>query len=174
MWPRAEAWVIGSVSRGPGFLSGYLDRNQGLMRRAWRNDGDRLSREDVATAYDDCHDSCLADDRHLVELGRRRRRRRLVAGSSVGSGEDDLEQPWLEAVDLGTGVAKPRDTEDGSPELQQCPGRKGEQIQTTREDVLAKIARPQLVAHRPCVIEELGVDEMHLAQVGLAGVAPYA
>jgi hypothetical protein len=151
----------------------WLHRNQGLVWGLRKNHGDRLSREDVATAYDDRHDSCLANDGHGLALRRHAGRRRLVGRSPVGSREDDLEQPWLELVDLGTGIAQPRDAEDGPAELQQSPGWKGKQIQTAGEDVLTKITRPKYVAQRPRLIEELGVDEMDLTQVGLVGVAPH-
>ena len=82
------------------------------------------------------------------------------------------EQPVLELVQLSAGIPKPGDLHDGrvgQPE----PGAGGQskQVEPARSHVLAHITSRNREAARTKLVMKLRMDEVHLTQIGLAGIA---
>ena len=82
-----------------------LDREEGHMGRVGKDHSDGFARTYPSAAFDDRHHTCLADDRRGRALRGARRRSRLVGRRPVGSRQHDFEEPGLQGVDLGAGVA---------------------------------------------------------------------
>jgi len=134
-----------------------LNGGEGRVVCVGKGHDDRLAWHDLAAAFDDCHHSGLANDRRGRALWRGCRRGRLVGRCPVQSGQHDLEQPGPKGVDLGTGIAQAGQSNDRTAEIEQSPGRQPEQVEVGGEDVLPEIARPQLIAHGPALVEALPV-----------------
>ena len=84
------------------------------------------------------------------------------------------QQPGLEAVDLHARVAQPGDHDlGGVAEQQHGAGRQREQVDAAGRDVLAEVAGEHPGPSSCTSLEQLGVDQVHLAQVGLVGVAAH-
>jgi hypothetical protein len=108
----------------------------------------------VAARDDDTHHPCLANKTAI--------RRTLQHGGH--------EAP-LESIELGAGVAKPRQADDdGGADVQFGVDGKSQEIDTLGGDVLAHVTR----VHRKTLLtqldKELAVNEVNLPQIGLRGV----
>jgi hypothetical protein len=81
------------------------------------------------------------------------------------------QQPWQKAINLAARVAQPSHLHHGTvTEVQQRAGRQCQQRQPTGGDVFANIT---WLEHKTFIGQfgkKLAVQQMHLAQVGLAGV----
>ena len=61
-----------------------------------------------------------------------------------------------------------------APRRRRVPLGQGEEVEAARGDVFAHLAGRQREAASTQLVVELGVDEVHLAQVGLVGSRPRA
>jgi hypothetical protein len=110
---------------------------------------------DDPTGYDDCHHPAFAN--HLTVFG---------------ASENFPEQSRLEPVDLLAGVPKSGDADNRFvTKVKQCAGGKRQQVNATRRHVLAHLTSRNPVARCRDFIEELGMDQVHLSEVGLGGIA---
>ena len=127
------------------------------MRTLGRLDLDGVFAGDVAACQDDGHDPSLADQ--------------APVGIAVG---DSLQQPWLEDFDLRARVTESGHLEhDGRAEVQPCAARQPEQVQALRRDVLTELTRTDIEALGAQLLEQLGVHQVHLAEVGLRRIGGY-
>ena len=82
------------------------------------------------------------------------------------------DQTLLNAVELCTWVAQTGDLDCcGVTESESGPGRQAEEIDATRRDVLAHLTRDDVETASLQFVEQLGMDQMDLPQVGLTWVA---
>src|SRR2546430_5417606 len=76
-------------------------------------------------------------------------------------------QAFLKIVDLDAWVAQPGDLDNGAcTKMQSRAGRQGQQINAGGRDVLAKLARLYRKAFRGQLVEQFGMNQMHLTQIG--------
>lgn len=80
----------------------------------------------------------------------------------------------LNLGDSRIGPAKTSHSHHKAAEIEQGSGRQAQHVETLGENVLAEIARGQLVAPGSGLAEEFPVEQVHLAKVGLIGVAANA
>ncbi len=125
------------------------------MRTVGQLDLDEIVGGNVPSGGHDTHDSGLANER------------------SVRGAMDNLsEQSWPERVDLCARVAQPGHLDDGRrAELQPGTAGKREQIETTGRDVFAELARADVEPLLSQLIEELGMQQVDLAEIGLRGIS---
>src|SRR3954452_7500300 len=110
-----------------------------------------VSWPNIAASDDDAHDPRLADE--------------IAIGVPV---QRCRHQSLLEAVDLDARIAQAGDFNDSAvAEMQPSPARQLQQVDTRGGDVLAEIAGPYGEARRMHFVEQLGVHQMHLAQIRL-------
>lgn len=79
----------------------------------------------------------------------------------------------MEVIDLLARVPQTGDRDDGTADRQSGADRKLEECNAVCGDVLAEVARPDLVSDRGEVIEQLSVDQMDLSHVRLVRVCPH-
>ena len=128
------------------------------MRQHRWFDRDHVTGPDITSGKYDAHDTGFSDQR--------------AVGVPV---EHRGHQPGLEFVELNAGIAQPGDFDDSiAPEMQPRAGWQREQIDAARRDVLAEVTRHHRVAACAQFLEQLSVDEMHLAQVRLGRIARHA
>jgi hypothetical protein len=109
----------------------------------------------LAAGEDDSHHACLANE--------------IPVGIAI---EDGREQSGLEVLDLAAGIAQSGDLDDGrTPDSQPRAGRKREDIEPPRRDILAEITGLDMESLRREFIEELRVHQVYLPQVRLARIA---
>jgi hypothetical protein len=110
------------------------------------------------------HNTSDDDNRHHSALA--------FDGSIIRSSQDLAEQSWFESIDLLAWISKTGDADHGVvTEVEQRAFGKGEQVDAPCCDVLAQLPRCNLVAGCCHFVEQLRMDQMHLSQVGLRGIA---
>ena len=115
---------------------------------------DAVAWPDRAAVHDNRHDAGSTDDIPA-----------LVAP------DDGLEQAWPEDIDLRAGVAQSGDLDEGVlSELQERVARQPKQVETGGDDVLAHFPGGDVEALLAQLDVQLGVDQVHLAQVRLRRV----
>lgn len=120
------------------------------MWRLGERDGDVVVGANRAAGHDDGHDAGLSDQ---------------FAG--VVAVEHRRHQAGLQPVELQARVAQAGDLHHGfGPEVKAGAGRKSEEVDATGGDVLAHVASGHPEPGRSQLVEQLGVDEVDLAQVG--------
>ena len=78
----------------------------------------------------------------------------------------------MEFVYQAARCAQPRQGYDGgSPETKTRVARQGEKINSTRRNIFAEIARTQGNAVFSKFVKELGLEQMHLTQIGQRGAS---
>ena len=89
--------------------------------------------------------------------------------------EQRSQEARLDAIELSARISQAHHF-DGRrvAESQQCPSRQTEQVHAERRDVLAHLAGAHVEARRLKLIVQLGMNQMHLAQIGLARVARHS
>jgi hypothetical protein len=90
--------------------------------------------------------------------------------SSAGAVGEALQQTGLEVLDLETGRPSSGETEQDASDPERGAHGQGQQVRAARGDVLAEVA---WVDHETIVkqlVEELALDQVDLAEVGLRGV----
>jgi hypothetical protein len=93
-------------------------------------------------------------------------------GPIIRSSQDLAEQSWFESIDLLARISKTGNADHGVvTEVEQGAFGKGEQVDAPCCDVLAQLPRLNLVAGYCHFVEQLRMDQMHLSQVGLRGIA---
>src|SRR5436190_13097332 len=76
-------------------------------------------------------------------------------------------QAFLKIVDMNAWVAQTGDLDNGAcTKMQSRAGRQGQQINAGGRDVLAKLARLYRKAFRGQLVEQFGMNQMHLTQIG--------
>ncbi len=86
--------------------------------------------------------------------------------------EHGVHQSCLQAVELRAGVAQTRNLEHRSfAKVHCCASGKSEQINPACGDVFAHLSRVNLEPSSLKFVVKLGVNEMHLAQIGLRRVS---
>ncbi len=124
------------------------------MRRSGQRDQDLVARADEAGCNDNGHDPGLTN--------------KLTIGVA---GERCRHESLLEAVELGAGVAKPSDLNDGiGPDMKTSASRELEQGDATSGDVLAHKPWRDPETRGSELVMKFGVDQMNLPEVGLTGV----
>ena len=119
--------------------------------------GDRVAGPDRSAAHDDRHHAGLADQP-------------AVGVPVEGCGHEPGRKP----VQLGARVTQPGDLDDGlRAEAQPGSHRQREQVEALRRDVLTELAGADRESAVGKLGEQFAVHEVHLAQVGLAGVAAH-
>ena len=90
--------------------------------------------------------------------------------------EQDLpEEARLEVLDLTARVTKPGDGEQHVvADSHRRAGREAEQVDTSGRHVLAKLSGLNRVPGAGELVEQLSMQQVHLAQVGLIGVGLHA
>jgi len=89
----------------------------------------------------------------------------------VIASKNSVEQTWLESIDLSARVAQPGDLDDRlGPNTELRTSGQCEQVQIPGGDVLAELTRLDVEALLTKLSEQLGVDEVHLSEVGLGRV----
>jgi hypothetical protein len=89
--------------------------------------------------------------------------------------EDGSEQSRLKAIQLRTGIPEPRDLDDDlGTEAEPGTDRQSEQIDPAGGHILAEVTRAHGEPCRAQFIVQFGVDEVHLAEVGLSRVPRHA
>lgn len=120
----------------------------------WEGDLDRVSRTYDATGYYDTHHSNLTDYGAI---------RALV--------HHQAKKARLELVDLLAWVSKSREGDERvGAESKHRARWQAEQLQTARGDVLAEGAWGNDVTFGTELVVELGVDQMHLPEIGLSRI----
>src|ERR1700676_1888483 len=128
------------------------------MRLIWQLDTDRIARSNIALRYHDAHDSGLTDQIAVRVLVERRG-----------------HQTFLEIVELDTGIAQPGDFDNGAcAEIRPRTGRQRQQIDAGRGDVLAELAGRNREALGAQLVEQFGMNQMYLAQIGQRRVLAHA
>src|ERR1017187_4378966 len=149
--PRAACACAASYG---GWRSDRAERRMWLWREPRL---DRVAGAQIPADQDDGHDARLADD-----------------DSSSVPAQHGLQQARLEVVYLIAGVAQAGDLDHGlRTQAQPSAGRQREQGDAAGGDVLAHVARRYGEPGGTQLVVQLSVDQMDLAQVGLAGVARY-
>ena len=152
------AWLLSDFQVVLARAAPTSDSVERFVRTLGRLDPDGVSAGDVASCQNDGHDPSLTDQA-LVEI-------------AVG---DSLQQPWPEGVDLHTRATKSGHLEhDGRAEVQPCAARQPEQVQALRRDVLPELTRTNIEALGAQLLKQLGVHQVHLAEVGLRRIGGYA
>ncbi|GAA2464258.1 hypothetical protein GCM10010405_55770 [Streptomyces macrosporus] len=124
------------------------------MRSVRQFDLDRVAGAHHAAGPDDAHHPGLADDVAV-----------LVAA------DDLLRQARPEVLDPEAGVAQSGELHDRlAAEAQQRARGRAEQVDAAGGDVLAELPRPHVEPRPADLVEQLLVDQVHLAQVRLGGV----
>ncbi len=124
------------------------------MCARWQANRDRIANSDRAAANHHAH--------HARELG---------DVAIVVNRPNLLQQAFLKVVDLAAGISQAGDDDNGiATDAQRGPNRQPKQIETGGGDVLTQITGRHIVPLRCDVFEELLMDEVHLAQIGLCGV----
>ena len=118
---------------------------------------DAITRTHQAASDDDCHDARLAH-KQSVRIAPQHR----------------LHQTWRKAVDLGARVPQTRDFNNGVAEAKARPDGQPEQIELPRGDVFPELAGGNRVSLGAELLEQLGMDQMNLPEVGLGWIASHA
>jgi hypothetical protein len=93
-------------------------------------------------------------------------------GRTRGLGAHPREQPGLIAVDVHARAAQPCELDDRFiADAQPGAGGQCRQVDAARGQVLAQVAGEHPEAFRLEFVEQLAMDQVHLAQVGASGVA---
>jgi hypothetical protein len=149
---------IGVPESAPDVCSTGLDRLKHSMRLRRQLDSDWVAGSHVAAGKDDAHDARFSDE---------------VAALVAPQGR--FHQALLNPVQLGTGIAQPRHLDEGVlAQLELCAGRKPEQIDAAGGHVFAHLPGRDGEPGVSKLVVQLGVNQVYLAQVGLALVACHA
>jgi hypothetical protein len=117
-------------------------------------DADRVGRSDNSSRQDNGHDATLAND-HAIRSPIKNHRK----------------QARHEVFNLPTGIAQAGDFQHYfRTNPQQGAARQPKQINPLRGDILAKLGRANIEALGAKLIEQFGVDQMDLPQIGLRWV----
>ena len=125
------------------------------MWPGWESHYDAIAGTHLAPDHHHAHDPALADERTV---------RRTV--------QNRPQQSRTEILDLTAGIAEARHFHDRLiAQAQPSPSRQAEQIDALRGHILAKMAgRDAAEAVARQFVEQLGMDEMDLPQIGLRGI----
>jgi hypothetical protein len=132
---------IGEAVAGHGVS---LDGAEGLVGLGGEGDVDGVSGAHGAGGEDDGHD----------------------AGVWALAEEDLLEETGAGFGDLDAGGAVAGDLEDGFTDLQACAGGEGVEVEVAGGEVFAEFSGHEVVA-----VEEFGVQEVDLGEIGVGGLA---
>lgn len=131
------------------------DPLKGAVRLSGKMDAHCVTWPNLPTCDDDTHDARLADQTPIWSAM-----------------HESCHEPWLELIELFARIAQAREPEDDLfADLQLSAFRQSQEIDALGGDVLAQLARLDLEALSPELGEELAVDEMNLAQIGLRRVS---
>jgi hypothetical protein len=88
--------------------------------------------------------------------------------------DGDLQQARTKVIDLLAGVAQARHPHDRLiAQVQAGIARQCQRVQPCGQDILAKVPLGQFVSVLPGLVEELGLDQVNLTQIGLRGIRCY-
>ena len=125
------------------------------MRLRRQLDADRVARPYIAAGQHDGHDSGFADE-----------------AAVLGTLQGRPHQTWLNAVQLGAGVAQTGHLDNRHvAETKARAGRQPQEIDTAGRHILAHLPGRDGEALFSELVMQLGVDQVHLTQIGLARVA---
>lgn len=127
------------------------------MRRRREDNRDGVAGTDPSPGDHDPHDAGLADQATL--------------GVPI---EHGVHQAWLKEVKLLAGVSQAGNLDHDLADREPGARRQRQQIEAAGGDVLADIAGRNSEALAGQFVEQLGVDQMDLAQVRLRRIASYA
>jgi hypothetical protein len=129
------------------------------MRQRWKLDANGIAGLHLAAPLHDAHDAGTA--------------RTLAFG--IARTPAERLQSVMRAIDLAAGCAFARDFHDAFiAETKQRARRQSMQVEAAREDVLSEVARTQYKALLREAFPLLLCKQMHLAKVGLRGIAAHA
>src|SRR6476659_6867865 len=128
------------------------------MRFGWQFHIDRVAGAHLSARDDDAHYARLAPGR-----------------ATAVATHDLMQQARPKAIDLETGIAQSCYLDDRRrPQPQSRSGRKLEQRDTARRDVLPQLTRTHREAGRGELVVQLGVNEVHLPEIRLRRIARQA
>jgi hypothetical protein len=139
------------IGRRRGAQSDPVER---LVRTVRQFHGDDIAGSGAAAGNDHAHDPGLAHE-----------------GTIRGTVQNGLQQARHELIDLGTRVAQTghlHHSVRSEPKLR-TPGQ-GEQVDASGRNILAQLTRSDLEALLPQLVEQLRLDQVDLAKVGLRWV----
>src|SRR6185295_19524301 len=127
-----------------------LDRLQLLVRLGRQLDADRIAGTHLTRGEHDAHDAALAHDFAVFVFVQERR-----------------EQTRLKALDLAARITQTRHLPDcRGAKMQPRAGRERQKIDPARRHIVADLARLHDEAARAQFVIQLGMEEMHLSEIG--------
>ena len=137
------------------FISRALDRKKWIVFPAWQCYRDGIVRANDAVGNDNPHHAGFSNK---------------IAG--LIAIENSRHEAALKAIDLHTGIPESRQLHNcRSANMQLRAAGKIEQWNSACCDVLAKLSRLDHEATLSELVEQLDVDEVHLSEVRLSGIA---
>lgn len=128
------------------------------MWKRWQFDLDHVVGPNNTALKYHCHNACFADQ--------------LTVWPPV---KDRCQQPALKAFDLGAGVAQTCHFQNHTPpDSETSVSRQTEQIDAARTNIFTHVAGFDPKTLLAKLLEQFGMDQMHLPKVRLGGVGCYA